>query len=132
MDGPASILQCSPCTLLVRAEEQNGATERYANDQYDAGVMEQLFPRYVEAFRRKETPYRILLREGAEVLEIGSHFGAFLKVAAEWGLETGRHRRRPGHSEFCPLEGTGNIPRHAPRLQVSERAFRRGLRLELF
>ena len=82
---PASILQCTPCTLLVRAEEQNGATERYANDPYDAGVMEQLFPRYVEAFRRKEAPYRSLLREGAEVLEIGSHFGAFLKVAAEWG-----------------------------------------------
>jgi hypothetical protein len=47
--------------------------------------MERLFPRYVETFRRKETPYRSLLREGAEALEIGSHFGAFLKVAAEWG-----------------------------------------------
>jgi 2-polyprenyl-3-methyl-5-hydroxy-6-metoxy-1,4-benzoquinol methylase len=82
---PASILQCTPCTLLVRAEQQNNAIERYADDQYDAGVMERLFPRYVEAFRRKETPYRSLLREGAEVLEIGSHFGAFLKVAAEWG-----------------------------------------------
>ena len=47
--------------------------------------MERLLPRHVEAFRRKETPYRSLLREGAEVLEIGSHFGAFLKVAADSG-----------------------------------------------
>jgi len=82
---PASILQCKPCSLLIRAEQHNGATERYQDDPNDPGVMEHLFPRYVEAFRRKETPYRSLLPEGAQILEIGSHFGAFLQVAAEWG-----------------------------------------------
>ena len=82
---PASILECGQCALLVRAEEQNDAIGRYVDDQYDAGVMEHLFPRYVEAFRGKEKPYRSLLDDGADVLEIGSHLGAFLKVAGEWG-----------------------------------------------
>jgi hypothetical protein len=32
---PASILQCTPCTRLVRAEQQNNSIERYVDDQYD-------------------------------------------------------------------------------------------------
>jgi hypothetical protein len=36
-------------------------------------------------FAKKENPYRLLLPEGAYVLEIGSHYGAFLQVAREWG-----------------------------------------------
>jgi len=47
--------------------------------------MEHLYPRYLEAFRRKAKPYRALLRPQARVLEIGSHYGAFLQSAGEWG-----------------------------------------------
>lgn len=93
--SPASILECNNCTLLVRAEKQDTGIRRYAEDEYDRGVMERLFPRYVDAFRQKETPYRALLKDGADVLEVGSHLGAFLQVASEWGwraqgLDVGR------------------------------------------
>jgi SAM-dependent methyltransferase len=82
---PANILECARCGLLVRAEEESNDLDKYANDQYDPGVMEHLFPRYAEAFRRKEQPYRSLLPSSAKILEVGSHFGAFLTVANEWG-----------------------------------------------
>ena len=49
--------------------------------------MEHLYPRYLEAFRAKSRPYRDLLRPGARILEVGSHYGAFLQAAKEWGWE---------------------------------------------
>jgi hypothetical protein len=60
----------------------------------DPGIMAQLLPRYVQAFRNKEPGFRHLLRPHAEVLEAGSHLGAFLQVAEEWnwratGLDVG-------------------------------------------
>lgn len=92
---PASILECRHCSVLLRAEEQTDPVETYVDDPYDTRVMEHLFPRYVEAFRAKEQPYRSLIRAGAEILEIGPHFGAFLEVATEWqwkplGVDVGK------------------------------------------
>lgn len=101
---PANILDCAVCGLLVRAEKESNHLERYANDQYDPAVMDRLLPRYLEAFRGKEQPYRSLLPSGAKILEIGSHFGAFLKVACEWGwkatgLDVGRDTARFARSK---------------------------------
>lgn len=81
----ADILACASCGLLVRNEHEPPPARQYAEEEYDAGVMDRLFPRYVDAFRKKENPYRRLLPEGAYVLEVGSHYGAFLQVAGEWG-----------------------------------------------
>src|SRR5262249_22810727 len=63
------------------------------------------YPRYREAFERKRQIYRPLLPPAAEVLEIGSHLGAFLEVAENWGwkpigldigAETGAFAKRQG------------------------------------
>ena len=104
-DAPASILICRECGLLMR-EEQMDPAAAYVEDSYDFSVIEKMVPRYVEAFRAKEEPYRGLLPEGARVLEIGPHFGAFLKVAEEWGWrpegvdigkDTSAYLRSKGH-----------------------------------
>lgn len=80
--NPASPLRiCENCGLLVRDE----AEADYQEEAYDRGAIERVYPRYVAAFRIKEGQYRHLLPPGAEVLEVGSHFGAFLQVAREWG-----------------------------------------------
>jgi SAM-dependent methyltransferase len=81
----ADILECGTCGLLVRNELEPPPARQYAEDEYDPEVMDRLYPRYVGTFRKKENPYRLLLPEGAYVLEIGSHYGAFLQVAREWG-----------------------------------------------
>jgi hypothetical protein len=83
--GNADILACAECKLLVRDEHEPPPAETYSEDEYDPSVMERLYPRYLEAFRRKEKPYRRLLPEGARILEVGSHYGAFLQSAQEWG-----------------------------------------------
>ncbi len=83
----ADLLECDNCTLLVRKEHEPPPTEEYSEDTYDPGLMEQLYPRYVDAFRAKEEPYRSLLTPGARVLEVGSHYGAFLQTAKEWGWQ---------------------------------------------
>lgn len=81
----ARLLECDGCGLLIRDEHQADPDRVYVEDQYDSSVMERLLPRYVAAYRARETPYRGLLAPGARVLEIGPHFGAFLQVATEWG-----------------------------------------------
>jgi len=81
----ADICTCGNCGLLVRNEHEPPPVRQYAEEEYDPEVMDHLFPRYVNAFRKKEDPYRGLLQEGARVLEIGSHYGAFLQVAKGWG-----------------------------------------------
>jgi 2-polyprenyl-3-methyl-5-hydroxy-6-metoxy-1,4-benzoquinol methylase len=83
--GKADILACAECKLLVRDEHEPPPAETYSEDEYDPSVMEHLYPRYLDAFRRKEKPYRALVPEGAQILEIGSHYGAFLQTAKEWG-----------------------------------------------
>ncbi len=81
----ADILVCDTCSLLIRSEHETPPAEDYSQDEYNPQVMERLYPQYVDAFRRKENPYRSLLKPGARVLEIGSHYGAFLQTAKEWG-----------------------------------------------
>jgi SAM-dependent methyltransferase len=83
--GTANILACMDCKLLLRHEREPPAAETYSEDDYDPSVMEHLHPRYLEAFRRKEEPYRALVPPGAQILEICSHYGAFLQTTEEWG-----------------------------------------------
>lgn len=83
----AEIQECTTCTLLIRHEHEPPPAEEYAQDEYDRDVVEQEYPAYVSAFRRKETPYRALLPPAARILEVGSHYGAFLQVAGEWGWQ---------------------------------------------
>jgi SAM-dependent methyltransferase len=81
----AHIVTCDSCGLLVRRKHESPPAETYSEDEYDPSVMEHLYPQYLEAFRRKEKPYRSLLNPGAHVVEVGSHYGAFLQTAQEWG-----------------------------------------------
>lgn len=81
----ADLLECRTCTLLLRRAHEKPAAEEYSEDEYNPELMERLYPRYVQAFRAKEKDYRGLLPGDAKVLEVGSHYGAFLQTAAEWG-----------------------------------------------
>ena len=83
--GRAEILACGNCGLLVRREHEPPPAQTYSEDEYDPALMERLYPQYLQAFRAKEKPFRSLLPPGARVLEIGSHYGAFLQTAQEWG-----------------------------------------------
>lgn len=83
--GKADVLGCRGCTLLVRRKHEQPPAQDYSQDEYDPRVMERLYPKYLDAFRKKANPYRALLPAQARVLEVGSHYGAFLETAAEWG-----------------------------------------------
>lgn len=84
-NGQADILLCAGCALLVRKEYEAPPSETYSDESYDPASVERVYPRYLRAFHAKEEPYRKLLAPGARVLEIGSHYGAFLQTAQEWG-----------------------------------------------
>ena len=64
--GPAPLQACAECGLLIRAEKSGSAAPSYEEDPNDPELMAQLFPRYVDAFRRKEQNYRQLLRPHAD------------------------------------------------------------------
>lgn len=83
----ADLLACGECGLLVRQAHERPPAQTYSQDEYDAVLMERLYPQYLDAFRAKEKPYRELLAAGARVLEIGSHYGAFLETAGNWGWQ---------------------------------------------
>jgi SAM-dependent methyltransferase len=83
--GKAEILACAGCQLLFRRELQSPPAEAYSEEDYNPAAIEDVYPKYLRAFREKEKPYRALLPESANVLEIGSHYGAFLQTAQEWG-----------------------------------------------
>lgn len=83
----AELAECPRCEILVRRERETEPVSTYVEDEYDDRVMSRLLPRYIEAFRAKERPYRSLLSNGANILEVGPHLGAFLEVAREWGWE---------------------------------------------
>jgi SAM-dependent methyltransferase len=102
--GKAEILDCLGCTLLVRKELEKPAEETYKEEAYDAAAIERIYPRYLHAFRSKADPFRSLLPAGARVLEIGSHYGAFLQVAGEWswhaeGVDIGKDTSRFARSK---------------------------------
>jgi 2-polyprenyl-3-methyl-5-hydroxy-6-metoxy-1,4-benzoquinol methylase len=83
----ADLLACDRCGLLRRDEHEPPPAQEYSEDAYDSAVMDHQYPQYVEAFRKKDIPYRGLLPPGTRILEVGSHYGAFLQVAAEWGWQ---------------------------------------------
>jgi SAM-dependent methyltransferase len=106
----ADILVCAKCGLLLRDEHEPSPAETYSEDDYDPSVMERLYPRYLDAFRRKEKPYRALLQPGAEILELGSHYGAFLQTAQEWGwraegVDVGKDTSRFARSKGFTVHG---------------------------
>lgn len=80
--GTGRLVSCRNCGLLSREEN---VTANYDSDLYDPDLMRHLYPRYLRAFEEKETQYRHLLGAPAEVLEVGSHLGAFLETAEKWG-----------------------------------------------
>jgi SAM-dependent methyltransferase len=89
--GPDPLVACEACGLVVRKESHAAS---YATDYYDRDLLDHLYPRYLDAFRRKCANYTELLPPRAEVLEVGSHLGAFLQAAEEWnarptGLDIG-------------------------------------------
>jgi SAM-dependent methyltransferase len=116
--GAAELADCVWCGLTVRRE---AGGETYEHDVYDPALLTLLYPRYCEAFRDKERQYRHLLPHQAEVLELGSHAGAFLEVAEEWGwkprgLDIGEHtarfaRRRGLAVQRADLR-TARVPEH--------------------
>ena len=61
--------------------DQPEDADSYEDDPNDPGVMAQVYPRYVHAFRNKEQAYRGLLRPRADVAELGPHLEAFLQTA---------------------------------------------------
>jgi len=79
--GPGRLMACSRCGVVIRDEAQ---AAHYEDDFYDPALMNHLYPKYLTAFREKAPLYRELLESGANVVELGSHFGAFLQTAEEW------------------------------------------------
>ncbi|MDZ4799180.1 MAG: methyltransferase domain-containing protein [Bryobacteraceae bacterium] len=103
--GDAAMSACSACGLLVRLEAYTRAADSYSEDPNDPGVMQHLYPRYVEAFRNKAAAFRDRLPPHASVVEIGPHLGGFLQAAEEWdwrpvgldvGVDTSEFARRQG------------------------------------
>jgi len=100
--GPARLLACEHCGALLRDER---LAAHYETDVYDPALMSHLYPRYLRAFEEKKSQYEPLLRDRAEVLEVGSHLGAFLEAAENWGwhpigLDIGKST-----SSFAKLQG---------------------------
>jgi hypothetical protein len=85
-DSASPLLRCASCGLLRRAEAQPENEDSYEADPNDPDVMEQVYPRYLEAFRRKTAAHCESLSPRADILELGPHLGAFLQAAEEWNL----------------------------------------------
>lgn len=122
--GPGRLLRCPCCGLLSREEETRA---HYEDDRYDPALMKHLYPRYVRAFEQKRRLYQPLLRPHAEVLEVGSHLGAFLQTAEEWGWRPTGLDIGAATSEFARRQG-GTVKRisledYSPRLRKSEAIF---------
>lgn len=83
-DAAAPLAKCIDCGLLSRAESEPENAASYEEDPNDPDVMAQVYPRYLHAFRNKESAYRGFLRPRADVIELGPHLGGFLQAAEEW------------------------------------------------
>jgi len=122
--GPGRLLRCSCCGLISRDEETRA---HYEDDLYDPALMKHLYPRYVRAFEQKRPLYQPLLGNHAEVLEVGSHLGAFLQTAEEWGWRPTGLDIGAATSEFARRQG-GTVKRislddYSPRLRRPEAIF---------
>lgn len=80
--SPAQIVTCTSCGTVQRCDEH---PSDYESDRYDAALLRHLYPLYLRAFERKRLRYQPLLPPHAQVVEIGSHVGAFLEAAETWG-----------------------------------------------
>ena len=126
MHGEAErLLSCNGCGLVIREESEDS---RYATDVYDRDLLEHLYPRYLEPFREKARRFNQWLRPHAEVVELGSHLGAFLQAAEEenWnptGLDIGEYTSAFGRQKGLrvlrrPIEDTPIGRRSADALFV--------------
>src|SRR2546425_10066053 len=50
---PAPLIECRNCGVLTRAERRIRATGSYEEDPNDLALMDQVYLRYVDAFRHK-------------------------------------------------------------------------------
>ena len=122
--GNGRLVACARCGLLLREDER---AADYRHDIYDPDLMTHLYPRYLRAFEKKKSLYQPLLGEHAEVLEIGSHLGAFLQAAEKWdwrptGLDIGQ-----ATSEFARRRGLSvkrlSMEEYSPRLKRPDAIF---------
>lgn len=125
--GPEGLLACRACGLVIRDESRDAS---YTTDFYDPDLLQHLYPRYLQAFREKRDNYQDLLGPHAELIEVGSHLGAFLQAAEEsgWrptGLDVGKFT-----SEFAAGCGL-RVKREAIEYTGPRRFRGRNLRLEL-
>lgn len=122
--GPASVLSCRQCGMFFREEPQEAT---YQDDLYDTALLAHLYPRYLAAFREKQRQYGFLLRPGAEVLELGSHLGAFLQTAEEWGWRPTGLDIGASSSAFARRQGVSvkklQLQDYAPHLRKPEALF---------
>ena len=117
--GPARLLFCANCGTAQRDES---AEADYAADIYDLDLLKHLYPRYLAAFQHKQPFYRALIRPHADVLELGSHLGAFLEAAETWcwkptgidvGHDTSSFARERGLRVIREELQDANIPAHS-------------------
>jgi SAM-dependent methyltransferase len=80
---PADVLRCERCGILIR----DGAPgdDIFRDDRYGMAVLRWLHEAHAAAFRAKHRDYGALLAPRAQVVEIGSYAGGFLRAASEWG-----------------------------------------------
>lgn len=93
--GPGRLLTCRACGIARRDEDD---AAHYADDVYDESLVQHLYPRYLEAFRRRARRMERWLPPRARIVEAGCHYGAFLQAAEErnWqplGLDVGERLR---------------------------------------
>lgn len=122
--GPGRLLGCADCGTLLRDEAEQA---NYQEDAYDPVLMRHLYPRYLRSFELKKLQYQPLLRPGAEILEVGSHFGAFLQAAEEWGARPLGLDIGATTSSFARRQGASvkrlSLEEYSPRLRSPEAIF---------
>lgn len=69
--GPARLLTCPTCGLMIRDE---AVPAHYANDVYDSALLKHLYPRYVRACEDKRLRYMPALRKKPEAIFIWNCF----------------------------------------------------------
>ena len=121
---PARILSCRQCGMLYR--EENDPVS-YEKDPCDFDLMNHLYPRILNRYRQKESLYRPLFRQHAEILEVGSFSGAFLQAAEEWGwrpigLDIGDSTNAFARARGALVRQT-SIEDYSPRLRRPEGIF---------
>ncbi len=76
------IERCMRCGVAVRAHV---GESNYEGDVYDESLLRMLYPRYLAAFRERAPIVGEYLDPHSDVVELGSHLGAFLEAAEEVG-----------------------------------------------